>query len=78
MFSGLIFQRVALIDVLKQFAVVVQQLANRLLLTSRTPGSLVPASSVSPNDSDRGSRRPNSSIANASFIKQDQGEVTHC
>lgn len=59
MISGLIFQRMALIDVLKQFAVVVQQLGNRLLLTSRTPGSLVPAQSVSRNDSDRGGRRPN-------------------
>lgn len=82
MISGLIFQRVALIDVLKQFAAVVQQLGNRLQLTSRTPGSLVSLQSVSRNDSDRGGAErihfTNSSIANTSFIKQDQGEVSHC
>lgn len=82
MISGLIFQRVALIDVLKQFAAVVQQLGNRRQLTSRTPGSLVSLQSVSRNDSDRGGADrihfANSSIANTSFIKQDQGEVSHC
>lgn len=82
MISSLIFQRVALIDVLKQFAAVVQQLGNRRQLTSRTPGSLVSLQSVSRNDSDRGGAErihfANSSIANTSFIKQDQGEVSHC